>query len=700
MKNQIKNPSFSQATNGTSYNSFTDGVLTATLDNWNLQQSAGGGTAPTLTVTQQRFPLTGALVLPEMRYFMRVANGTAGASLGVNSYTRLVTRLADAAVLAGKICSFSFYCKDGVANRQIAVEIIQNFGTGGSPSSAVAVTQQGILADSSLGRKTISFVMPSVVGKTFGSGNDSYVEVRIYLQAGTGLAASTGVSQITWPAASGTFEISDVQIEGTFSTTDFEDPFTAALMVLGTAAASPASQAEVDAGTNSTKFVAPSTLANRALPTGFIRKGLAGIESNFEAILNKEIAVSQSTGTDTRTGLSKYNSMMPFATPTAAQTAAAAGDFIRVKDGTFTDKNLGKDQVNWYFSAGSGLSLTAALTTGDYFFGDGGGAISFSVLGDGTFLLANTGANVQADILNSHGTGSSIYFEYMNATINQGGGQDYTIGRCAGPSQQIIVSKGTTTNTKGTAFMTRDSAGALQYVDVNIVVATGQTGFFALSGTQYFKFKTFAGADIVIVAGAGTKQVGEFLEGTFTDEGIKGGAGDQYVQFKRISSSTNGTYGVDGASTGGTQHITGQEVILTGTGDCRGVTARGAGKNYWNIQRVTAPKVGIFADGDTTINYGEYNGNDALAAFAITNSGNSAKLRINNARFTNVGAGSLLDQADATAKVILDGTVMITANTNSMTGSGNVVVLSNYSNKAVTGITEQVNATKVDTNIA
>ena len=105
----------------------------------------------------------------------------------------------------------------------------------------------------------------------------------------------------------------------------------------------------------------------------------------------KTIYVSQSKGTDTRTGLSKYSLHTPFATLTAAAGAAAAGDTIVAEDGVFTDKNLVLvTGVDWLFLPAASVVVTGA-TNGDVIFKDGGTAATAVIAGCGqTFSISST----------------------------------------------------------------------------------------------------------------------------------------------------------------------------------------------------------------------------------------------------------------------------------------------------------------------
>lgn len=114
--------------------------------------------------------------------------------------------------------------------------------------------------------------------------------------------------------------------------------------------------------------------------------------------------VSKSTtATDTRTGLSAYDPAVPFATLAGAKTAAASGDTIMVSPGTWNEKNLLKNGVNWIFEPGSAVLYTGAATGGifdDTAATGTGGAVVCSIVGD-SFATLSTGTTTGLEDVSS-----------------------------------------------------------------------------------------------------------------------------------------------------------------------------------------------------------------------------------------------------------------------------------------------------------
>jgi hypothetical protein len=78
----------------------------------------------------------------------------------------------------------------------------------------------------------------------------------------------------------------------------------------------------------------------------------------------KTIYVDAATGTDTRTGLSKYDQFKPYATLSAAAAASATGDLIYVRAGTYainSQINL-NDKGHLYFEPGATVNITNNVT--------------------------------------------------------------------------------------------------------------------------------------------------------------------------------------------------------------------------------------------------------------------------------------------------------------------------------------------------
>jgi hypothetical protein len=137
---------------------------------------------------------------------------------GAANFVQLAQRIEGVQTFSGQQVTYSFWAKAD-ANKTIAVDFNQNFGTGGSPSAAVG----GIGAakhnlTTSWQKITGTVSVSSVGGKTLGSGGNDMLIFRIWFDAGSDFNSNTD----TLGQQSGTFDIAQVQIEPGPVATPFE----------------------------------------------------------------------------------------------------------------------------------------------------------------------------------------------------------------------------------------------------------------------------------------------------------------------------------------------------------------------------------------------------------------------------------------------------------------------------------------------
>jgi hypothetical protein len=169
----------------------------------------------TQSVTQQPFTVGQTAVPNEPTYFCQtVVTSVAGAG----NQCVLAQRIEDVRTFAGQQVTISFWAKAN-ATRSIAVELVQSFGTGGSPSAtveAIGVTKVSI--GTSWQKVTVTTTMPSISGKTLGTNNDHQLTLAIWFDAGSTFNSRTS----TLGQQSGTFDIAQVQVEPGPVATPFE----------------------------------------------------------------------------------------------------------------------------------------------------------------------------------------------------------------------------------------------------------------------------------------------------------------------------------------------------------------------------------------------------------------------------------------------------------------------------------------------
>jgi hypothetical protein len=196
-RNLIINGAMQVAQRGTSNGPNTTNGLLA-LDRWWVNASGG-----TKTISQETFA-AGQTDVPDFpKYYMRLETTAGNNNLGVHQ------RVEDVTVLGGKTVTLSFWAKGtNPAGGSFASSWIQNFGSGGS-ASVETEAKSGIVLTSTWKKFTITFDVPSVSGKTIGTGSFTWVELLRQPESDTGTAG--------WTA-----DIAQVQLEVGDTATPFE----------------------------------------------------------------------------------------------------------------------------------------------------------------------------------------------------------------------------------------------------------------------------------------------------------------------------------------------------------------------------------------------------------------------------------------------------------------------------------------------
>ena len=125
--------------------------------------------------------------------------------------------IEDVTRLAGKTVTISFWARSD-SNRNMSLELLQYFGTGGSPSATVAgIGINKLSLTTTWSKKIVTITLPSIVGKVLGTDgiNTTKTYLQFWFDAGRGWDGRTN----TLGQQSGTFDIAQVQLEeGSFAT--------------------------------------------------------------------------------------------------------------------------------------------------------------------------------------------------------------------------------------------------------------------------------------------------------------------------------------------------------------------------------------------------------------------------------------------------------------------------------------------------
>lgn len=230
-KNQVytKGESYSRSETENMVSGFRNKIINGDFDIWQRATSqtlSGYGSADrwssinfgtTKVASQQAFSLGQTSVPGNPEYFMRhVVTSVTGAS----HYAVLWHKIEGVRSLAGKTITATFWAKADTT-KNIGVEFLQSFGTGGSPSAQVdGIGSQLLGLTTSWQKFSVTISLPSISTKVLGSDNNDSLQIMFWFDAGSNWnTRSANLGQ-----QSGTFDIAHVSlVEG--DVTGEDDPF-------------------------------------------------------------------------------------------------------------------------------------------------------------------------------------------------------------------------------------------------------------------------------------------------------------------------------------------------------------------------------------------------------------------------------------------------------------------------------------------
>lgn len=223
------------------------------------------------------------------KYFMRTA---VTSSAGATNYYRKVVTIEDVRRYAGKTVTFSFWAKADSA-RNIAVEAVQNFGTGGSPSAEVtAISVSTKALTTSWVKHTITVTFPSISGKVIGTNENSYTALNFWFDAGSSFNARTsslGQQSGTFDVAQFKSEVGTVATEFCLAGTTQQSDYLACLRYLWITTGNqlPHILANVNTATTAyTSVVAPLRASPTVTFSGLFQNAGAVASANISAVTN------------------------------------------------------------------------------------------------------------------------------------------------------------------------------------------------------------------------------------------------------------------------------------------------------------------------------------------------------------------------------------------------------------------------------
>ena len=168
VKNVIANSNFFDWAAGTSFSNPANGARTA--PRWDVLWD---GTGATRTISQQAFTVGAPEVDPgeyyvyDPRYFYRWAETVAGTG---ETYKLIQQAIPDAKMFAGHTVTASFWAKADTAGRLVSVYFDRSYGTGGSATDYGIGSSSNISLTTSWTRYSVQIAVPSLAGKTLGTG--------------------------------------------------------------------------------------------------------------------------------------------------------------------------------------------------------------------------------------------------------------------------------------------------------------------------------------------------------------------------------------------------------------------------------------------------------------------------------------------------------------------------------------------------
>jgi hypothetical protein len=192
-RNHLLNSGFWRATRGASIAS--PSANTYTLDGWAIDYN---GSPVGLTISQQTFTIGQTDVPWEPRYYARivVTSGSGMTSFGFSQ------RVEDVRRFSGRNCCLSVWAKVSSGTIALSGRVDQDFGTGGSPSSNVVTNCNTEDASQTVTttwqRFRFRFAVPSISGKTLGSGGNDHTDVILSLPLNSGFTLDLAEPQFEY----------------------------------------------------------------------------------------------------------------------------------------------------------------------------------------------------------------------------------------------------------------------------------------------------------------------------------------------------------------------------------------------------------------------------------------------------------------------------------------------------------------------
>ncbi len=212
-RQSIINGNFDIWQRGTSRDDTTAQSHVFLADRWSWINDANGGSLPGHIIHSRQALTSGDLF--KAFYFYRIAPNGAGSSLGNSSYAILRQRIEFGTRYLcgnGKKVTVSFWARSSIAGKRVGVSLQQYYGSGGAPSASETLVGQIINLTSSWAKYTVTFTTNTLSGKTFGTDNNDYLTLQLFVSWGTTIATSDFGGGTAEGYGNGNIDIAQVQV--------------------------------------------------------------------------------------------------------------------------------------------------------------------------------------------------------------------------------------------------------------------------------------------------------------------------------------------------------------------------------------------------------------------------------------------------------------------------------------------------------
>jgi hypothetical protein len=208
---------------------FRDKIINGNFDIWQRGTSLSAAASSRYLADRWKTDAIGTTVAPSQQAFTLGQTAVPGeptsfhravvaSSAGASNYANFQQLIEGVRTFAGQTVTLSFWAKADAA-KNIAVELAQIFGGGGSPSSPVfGIGAQLCALTTSWKQFKLPVTIPSIAGKTLGTDGTDNLALLFWLDAGSSFNARTA----TLGQQSGTFDIAQVRLEVGTVATPFE----------------------------------------------------------------------------------------------------------------------------------------------------------------------------------------------------------------------------------------------------------------------------------------------------------------------------------------------------------------------------------------------------------------------------------------------------------------------------------------------